>query len=932
MTWHALFWQWLAHTALATLVLLTLGCLAVRLCRQPARKALLIERVLLACLLAPWLGLLPVIPRVSLGWLDTGPAPTTRKTDAEPAGAGSSEEDRALVTVSRQASGPGASPAARAVAQRPTNPDQPARPGTASSPQSGRVTTFEDGSAPAPGDGTPGVPPFTLLVTLAYLAGVAFLLLRWLAGVIQLMRLHRGAIPVPDAVARVFHEMAGPEGAGVCLLSSDRAALPLMFCWWRPIVVLPSRLCQEGDTPALRYCLAHEWSHVERRDTRTWHLATLAGLFLFYQPLFWWLRRTLRLCQDYLADARAAEQADTAEDYAEYLVTVARLWAVAPEPVPAALGIGDRRSNLYRRILMLIETDRPLERRCRPTWSIGTSLAALLLLSAVSAVRLDAGPRPAPETTRNEEEKSNKPAAPVKGERLKYTGQVKDKDTGKPIPGATVTVRRARLGDPRDGGEFMTLQETRHTTDAAGKYSFVIPPEQSAERYLYIELDVEHPDYAPRAGFGYALGMIRKNEKLGGRPFFENVELRPGKPISGTLETPAGKPAAGVRILAYSRTTRKTEDFEYGSFASTRTDAKGQFRLALTTPGEAIFWILPKDYAPSTHKLVDNKRGALGTFVLQKGIRVQGKVFDARGKPMAGIYVNARRENIPENERVDFVADAIGRSARTNDRGEFEMGPLAPGSYRIQPDEHGHEPSEDRRQRFFAPFEAVFIAQNLTLKENEQPPPLEVRAVPHVVIEAQHFDSKGKKIRGHEFHVFGRIDNSGWFTRSKQDANGKVTVLVPHGLERVQLNLMTNEHGVLRWRKSKNDRLSSKRRVDLGTVNADVTGIEIIRYTAPILVVKVTAKDGGKLEKVGVTADYAGDAAPRSGKFVVANGRNSDVSFERQEDGRFRSSQLLPDEEVTVTGHADGYEPQSEKVTLAEGKQKEIVIVLEKKN
>ena len=39
---------------------------------------------------------------------------------------------------------------------------------------------------------------------------------------------------------------------------------------------------------------------------------------------------------------------------------------------------------------------------------------------------------------------------------------------------------------------------------------------------------------------------------------------------------------------------------------------------------------------------------------------------------------------------------------------------------------------------------------------------------------------------------------------------------------------------------------------------------------------------------------------------------------------------MLPDEEVTITGHADGYESRSEKIKLAEGTQKEIVITLEK--
>ena len=91
-------------------------------------------------------------------------------------------------------------------------------------------------------------------------------------------------------------------------------------------------------------------------------------------------------------------------------------------------------------------------------------------------------------------------------ETLHYTGKVKEIGTGKPIAGATVVVRRSIL---KRNNENTILQETRHTTDADGAYSFTIPPEQVAERYLYIELDVEHPDYATQAGFGYGLALIR---------------------------------------------------------------------------------------------------------------------------------------------------------------------------------------------------------------------------------------------------------------------------------------------------------------------------------------------------------------------------------------------------------------------------------------
>ena len=79
-------------------------------------------------------------------------------------------------------------------------------------------------------------------------------------------------------------------------------------------------------------------------------------------------------------------------------------------------------------------------------------------------------------------------------ESLTYSGKIVDKVTGKPIAGATVTVRRSLL-TPNDN---RMLEEPQYKTDAAGKYTFTISPEQVADRYLYIELDVSHPERSNR--------------------------------------------------------------------------------------------------------------------------------------------------------------------------------------------------------------------------------------------------------------------------------------------------------------------------------------------------------------------------------------------------------------------------------------------------
>jgi len=603
-----------------------------------------------------------------------------------------------------------------------------------------------------------------------------------------------------------------------------------------------------------------------------------------------------------------------------------------------ALGVSDRRSNLYRRVDMLVQDHEPLEHRCRALWSLAAAVSAAVVMVVASGLRLDAAPaaqEPKPKEEKaapTEPEDKGKPKAEApKMETLHYTGKVKEIGTGKPIAGATVVVRRSIL---KRNNENTILQETRHTTDAGGTYSFTIPPEQVAERYLYIELDVEHPDYATQAGFGYALSMIRKNEKLGERPFFENVELRPGKPIAGRVERPDGSPAKGVSILAYSRSGKLEvgKVIEYGSFSKAKTDLAGNFKVNVTTPGLAVFWILPDDLAGELHGVPEGKRGDLGRFTLKPGVSLKGRVLDVEGKPIAGNFVNAERERDQEAGEILnglAVADAISRTAVTGADGSFTLAPLPSGQYRVLPGERSRDGSELRKVR---PLPAVFTPRKVTLKEGETPEPLEIRASPHVVIEAQWVDGKGQPTTGFAGHIFGRIDGGYWFGEAKVDPSGKAVAQVPHGLEDVQLSLMTNEHHAIRWRKAKGEPLSRGYMMRLGTLDHDVRGIEIVHYDAPIVIVKAETKDTKPVPGLKVSAHYTQqEAEPVGGKRILAGGVESDVGFEKQDDGRFRSSQLQPDLEFNVTAQADGFKSASRKLALTEGKTEEITLVLSPK-
>ena len=130
----------------------------------------------------------------------------------------------------------------------------------------------------------------------------------------------------------------------------------------------------------MRWIFAHELTHLRRRDAWSALLFGVGQILFFFVPWFWWLRRQVRLCQEYVADAAAAAQDDQAVPYAEFLVSLAGTPAV-PAGASAVSGQG---SDLYRRVTMLLQDPLRVETRCPRRWTVlaaGGLLAVAVLVA-----------------------------------------------------------------------------------------------------------------------------------------------------------------------------------------------------------------------------------------------------------------------------------------------------------------------------------------------------------------------------------------------------------------------------------------------------------------------------------------------------------------------------------------------------------------------
>jgi membrane-associated protease RseP (regulator of RpoE activity) len=228
-----------------------------------------------------------------------------------------------------------------------------------------------------------------------YLAGAALLLGRWLLGYGALLRLLCNAEEASADISQLLREMsaragADPAGAAPRLLLSRQVQTPFSCGICRPTVVIPVRLCEPGSEQALRWVFAHELTHLRRRDAWTCLLLALAQLVYWYVPWYWWLRRRVRLCQEYMADAAAAALTGPVEEYAQFLLRL----AAAPRAPVGATGVVGHRSDLFRRVTMLLQNPVRVENRCPAFWSLATAGALLTAAVLVAGVGLSAQAAP----------------------------------------------------------------------------------------------------------------------------------------------------------------------------------------------------------------------------------------------------------------------------------------------------------------------------------------------------------------------------------------------------------------------------------------------------------------------------------------------------------------------------------------------------------
>jgi beta-lactamase regulating signal transducer with metallopeptidase domain len=159
--------------------------------------------------------------------------------------------------------------------------------------------------------------PFAAIVL--YCIGVCILLSRALLGWRAMSRIARACKPVAlEAVIR-------PElkQIRVPVYESEIVAAPLTAGIISPRIILPA-IWRNWPPEKLSAVLAHEFSHVRRRDTLIAPLSHLNRCLFWFHPLAWWLERKLAATAELACDDDAVRAVGETKLYAEVLLDMAQ--------------------------------------------------------------------------------------------------------------------------------------------------------------------------------------------------------------------------------------------------------------------------------------------------------------------------------------------------------------------------------------------------------------------------------------------------------------------------------------------------------------------------------------------------------------------------------------------------------------------------------
>jgi bla regulator protein blaR1 len=206
-----------------------------------------------------------------------------------------------------------------------------------------------------------------LAFVIVWLVGATFLLFRWF------LRWRHIRLAV-----RATHRL--PIDAAIPVLSSQTAIEPGVFGVFRPVLLLPEGITSNLSAAELDAILAHEISHVRRRDNLTSALHMCVEALFWFHPLVWWIGQKLVDERERACDEAVLDEGNEPQVYAQSILNVCKHYVESP--LACASGVSG--ADLRKRIVEIL--CRPTSHRLTLTRKVMLSVALIVVVSVPLAI------------------------------------------------------------------------------------------------------------------------------------------------------------------------------------------------------------------------------------------------------------------------------------------------------------------------------------------------------------------------------------------------------------------------------------------------------------------------------------------------------------------------------------------------------------------
>lgn len=221
---------------------------------------------------------------------------------------------------------------------------------------------------------------FSLTITVftfVWLTLALFLLGKLIANLFRLKRLRQSSsLETDGSINRLMQEIAGKAGCekqSVTILRSETIEMPVTWGIFRHFILIPKGF-EELPAENYRFILIHELAHIKRLDFVNRIFAEFLCAILWFQPLAWTARKSLKEAQERAADDRVLEMGEKASGYAKLLLECNdRLLGTGFSVVPGVV----EQKGLKSRLEAILNP----ETRCRPITTPEVLFICLIIFS-----------------------------------------------------------------------------------------------------------------------------------------------------------------------------------------------------------------------------------------------------------------------------------------------------------------------------------------------------------------------------------------------------------------------------------------------------------------------------------------------------------------------------------------------------------------------